>query len=62
MRYVSTRGGAPPTALDDVVLNGFAPDGGLYVPETIPTVDPRVLASWRGLHFVDLAAEVHPKP
>ena len=62
MRYVSTRGGAPPTALDDVVLNGFAPDGGLYVPEIIPTVDPRVLASWRGLHFVDLAAEVHPKP
>jgi threonine synthase len=58
MKYVSTRGGAPPTALDDVILNGFAPDGGLYVPESIPKVDLQRLASWRGLHFVDLAFEI----
>jgi threonine synthase len=38
MRYVSTRGGAAPTRLSDAIAAGIAPDGGLYVPETMPTV------------------------
>jgi threonine synthase len=36
MRYVSTRGQAPPVSFLDAVLAGMAPDGGLYVPETWP--------------------------
>ena len=39
MRYVSTRGGAPPISFDDALLAGLAPDGGLYVPETWPSLD-----------------------
>jgi threonine synthase len=34
MRYVSTRGQAPPVSFLDAVLAGLAPDGGLYVPES----------------------------
>lgn len=38
MRYVSTRGDAPAAGFGEAVLRGLAPDGGLYVPETIPTL------------------------
>ena len=36
MKFVSTRGGASPTGIDDALIAGLAPDGGLYVPERIP--------------------------
>ena len=39
MRYVSTRGIAPPVGLSDAIAAGLAPDGGLYVPERMPQVD-----------------------
>src|SRR5262249_38768708 len=35
MRFVTTRSGAPPISFADALLEGLAPDGGLYVPETI---------------------------
>ena len=38
MRFVSTRGGVEPTPLDVAIAAGLAPDGGLYVPESVPTV------------------------
>src|SRR3954470_14734156 len=38
MRYVSTRGRAPELGFADVLLAGLATDGGLYVPESWPTV------------------------
>ena len=37
MKYVSTRGAAPMLGFGDVLLTGLAPDGGLYVPESVPT-------------------------
>ena len=39
MRYLSTRGKAPPVTFSDVLLKGLAPDGGLYLPEQWPTFD-----------------------
>src|SRR4051812_43166456 len=38
MKYVSTRGSAPVLGFADVLLGGLAPDGGLYVPESWPTL------------------------
>src|SRR5262245_10637509 len=35
MRYVTTRGAAPPTSLEWALFDGLAPDGSLYVPEAI---------------------------
>ena len=40
MLYVSTRGGAPPREFADILLEGLAPDGGLYVPKEIPRLPP----------------------
>ncbi len=39
MRYISTRGLAPDSSLSDAIVQGLAPDGGLYVPEQFPAVD-----------------------
>ncbi len=36
MKFVSTRGSTPPTSIDGALVAGLAPDGGLYVPESIP--------------------------
>ncbi|MBN8964423.1 MAG: hypothetical protein J0H89_03370, partial [Rhizobiales bacterium] len=44
MRYVSTRGEAPPLDFMDVTLAGLARDGGLYVPEAWPTIAPEAIA------------------
>lgn len=39
MQFISTRGQVAPTPIDAALVAGLAPDGGLYVPESIPTVD-----------------------
>jgi threonine synthase len=49
MRYVSTRGAAPVLDFSDVVLAGLATDGGLYVPETWPSVRPAIDGSYASL-------------
>ena len=58
MRYVSTRGGAAPQRFTDILLEGLAPDGGLYVPETYPKAD---LPSWRSLPYPQLAFQILSK-
>ncbi len=39
MQYFSTRGGAPAVSGARAVLQGLAPDGGLYLPENLPAFD-----------------------
>jgi len=56
--YVSTRGGISPVAFDEAVLSGFAADGGLFVPQTIPEISTAQLQAWSALSFVDLAFEL----
>ena len=52
MRYVSTRGGGAPKRFSEILLEGLAPDGGLYVPEAFPRAD---LAALRPLSYPELA-------
>lgn len=40
MNYLSTRGQTEPVDLATALRRGLAPDGGLYVPESIPPFDP----------------------
>lgn len=40
MRYLSTSGQSPPVDLTTALLTGLAPDGGLYVPESLPRAEP----------------------
>ena len=41
MEYVSTRGGGEPQRFSDILLEGLAPDGGLYVPDRWPSLPAR---------------------
>ena len=40
LRYHSTRGAAPAVPISQAIAAGLAPDGGLYVPEQLPRIDP----------------------
>lgn len=58
MRYISTRGKTPAVPFKEAVMMGLALDGGLLLPETIPSVDRATLESWRGLPYRELAFKV----
>ena len=58
MNYLSTRGDATPRSFCEILLEGLAPDGGLYLPTHYPTVDAATLAAWRGLPYDELAFEI----
>jgi len=58
MKYLSTRGDATPRSFCDILLEGLAPDGGLYLPEHYPRVDTATLARWRTLPYAELAFEI----
>lgn len=53
MRYLSTRGGVDPVTFSDAVAQGLAPDGGLYLPESFPSIQP-YLREWAGYDYADL--------
>ena len=40
IRYHSTRSAGPTAPISQAIAAGLAPDGGLYVPEMLPSVDP----------------------
>src|SRR5574340_755413 len=58
MRYVSTRGEVAPLDFVEVMLAGLARDGGLYVPEQWPSLDARMIASFAGRPYAEVAVEV----
>ncbi|MES2242610.1 MAG: threonine synthase [Pseudomonadota bacterium] len=62
MKYLSTRGHADRKQFCEILLEGLAPDGGLYLPETYPQVDAATLERWRAVYrdsgYADLAFEV----
>ncbi len=58
MRYISTRGGIEPLGFKEAVMMGLARDGGLLLPETLPTIDASVLDRWQNLPYQYLAREV----
>jgi threonine synthase len=62
MKYISTRGDQSPKHFCDILLEGLAPDGGLYLPETYPKVDDATLNRWRVVYhqqgYAELAFEI----
>jgi threonine synthase len=58
MKYISTRGDLTPRSFTEILLEGLAPDGGLYLPTHYPRVDDAVLTRWRGLPYGELAFEI----
>lgn len=58
MKYISTRGDKTERRFCEILLEGLAPDGGLYLPVQYPKVDAATLTKWRGLAYADLAFEI----
>ena len=58
MKYISTRGDQTQRRFCEILLEGLAPDGGLYLPVSYPKVEASTLARWRGLSYADLAFEI----
>ncbi|RRD57614.1 threonine synthase [Comamonadaceae bacterium OH2545_COT-014] len=62
MHYLSTRGDATPRQFCDILLEGLAPDGGLYLPERYPQLTSAELARLRGVYrqqgYAALAFEI----
>ena len=58
MRYISTRGQAPALTFEEAMLTGLARDGGLYVPETIPTLSKDEIAALHGASYEQTAYTV----
>jgi len=58
MQYLSTRGHPDRKHFCEILLEGLAPDGGLYLPQRYPQVDAATLARWRDLPYADLAFEI----
>ena len=62
MNYLSTRGDATPRKFCDILLEGLAPDGGLYLPEHYPQLAAADLARlrgvWRDQGYAALAFEI----
>src|SRR3974390_3045632 len=58
MRYVSTRGEGAPLDFVQAMFAGLARDGGLYVPETWPSVSNDAIAGFAGRPYAEVACEV----
>jgi len=58
MKYLSTRGDKTQRAFCDILLEGLAPDGGLYLPAHYPIVGAAQLDQWRELPYHALAFEI----
>ncbi len=58
VRYVSTRGEAPPLSFAEAMLVGLARDGGLYVPQSWPRIEPREIGAFAGRPYAEVAADI----
>ena len=59
MKYVSTRGQSPAVSFGAALSQGLAPDGGLYVPESWPSIP---LSAFDGVSSLPDVAEVFLRP
>ncbi|MEE9429038.1 MAG: threonine synthase, partial [Paracoccaceae bacterium] len=58
MRYISTRGSAPKLNFEEAMLTGLARDGGLYLPDNIPTLTAADIKALAGLPYEEVAYRV----
>jgi len=56
MRFLSTRGQTEPLGFSEAVAVGLAPDGGLFLPESLPDLSAE-LARFEGLPYAELCGE-----
>ncbi|KAG8991858.1 threonine synthase [Tulasnella sp. JGI-2019a] len=55
MKYFSTRGADTFLSFEEAVITGLAPNGGLYIPQTIPTLPENWQEEWKSYAFNQLS-------
>lgn len=55
MKFLSTRDASIAGTFEEAVCSGYAPDGGLWVPETLPKLTTTMLQEWASLDYPSLA-------
>ena len=60
MKYQSTRGIVKDCTFEDALFSGFLSDGGIMLPQSIPTLDKETMKSWAKLSYTDLVKKVLP--
>ena len=58
MKYKSTRDASISCTFEEAICAGYAPDGGLFVPEELPQITPGILERWSTLTYPKLAEAV----
>lgn len=58
MKYQSTRGGVSGVTFQKAITTGYAPDGGLYVPHTMPVVDLATLKKHSTFSYQQLCTAI----
>jgi threonine synthase len=58
LHYISTRGEAPAASFAEAMAAGLARDGGLYVPDTVPTLAPGTIGGFAGQPYAAVAETI----
>ena len=58
IRFTSTRSNIEPVGFDTALLQGFAPDGGLFVPNRLPVFSKTDLADMQHLCYQDMCSRI----
>lgn len=58
LNYVSNKGGGHAVDFETAILDGYASDGGLYVPEHLPHISLETLEQWKHLGYKELVFEI----
>ena len=58
MKFISTRGEAPALSFEGALMAALAPDGGLFMPEAWPRLEPDEIAELAGLDYADAAYRI----
>ena len=58
IKYISTRGQSETLGFKDVIFEGLATDGGLYIPNEWPVIDEKTLLNFKSLSYQEIAYEV----
>ena len=61
MKYVSTRGFEKKYSAAEAIILGIAPDGGLFVPEEIPTLSRGDIEAMKNMKYYQISAKVLSK-
>ena len=58
MRYCSTRGQVSNKCFEEILFNNYTSNGGIFMPESVPTVDLKTLQQWSKLSYVELCKAI----